>query len=135
MNIALFLPNWVGDVVMATPALRALRRHFAGAHFVGVCRPYVTDVLGGSTWLDTTLLRDRRGPWSNRWPAVAWRLRREKIDLAILFPNSFRSAFAAWLGGARRRLGFQRHFRGGLLNGPAGTVARRRRLAQAQPDY
>ena len=31
MHLAVFLPNWVGDAVMATPALRALRLHFPAA--------------------------------------------------------------------------------------------------------
>ena len=52
MNLTVFLPNWVGDAVMATPALRALRRHFAGARVVGVLRPYVAGVLEGGDWFD-----------------------------------------------------------------------------------
>jgi heptosyltransferase-2 len=43
------------------------------------------------------------------------RLRREKIDLAVLFPNSLRSALVAWLGGCRRRIGYDRYGRGRLL--------------------
>jgi heptosyltransferase-2 len=115
MKIALFLPNWIGDVVMATPTIRALRNHFGQARFLGVCRPYVAGVLEGSQWLDQAFFLDRRGPWRLRWPALAWKLRREKIDLAILFPNSFRSALVAWLGGSKRRIGFDRYLRGGLL--------------------
>ncbi len=70
MNLAVFLPNWVGDAVMATPALRALRQHFAGARLVGVLRPYVADVLEGAPWLDDHLFLDKRGPWARRWPAA-----------------------------------------------------------------
>jgi heptosyltransferase II len=47
MNIAVFLPSWVGDAVMATPALRALRSHYAEARMIGVMKPYVADVFGG----------------------------------------------------------------------------------------
>ena len=36
MKIAVFCPNWVGDLVMATPALYGIRRHFPGAEIVGV---------------------------------------------------------------------------------------------------
>jgi len=115
MNIALFLPNWIGDLVMATPAIRALRQHFGKARILGVCRPYVKDILEGSDWLDKVYCLDRQGPWSNRWPVLSWNLRHEQIDLAILFPNSFRSAFVAWLAGSKRRLGFNRHLRGPLL--------------------
>ncbi len=115
MNIALFLPNWIGDVVMATPALRALRRQFASARIVAVCRPYVAGVLEGAPWFNGYLFLDRQGPWAQRWPNVAWQLRRAQIDLAVLFPNSFRSGLAAWLGRCRRRVGFQRDGRGWLL--------------------
>src|SRR5438128_8722558 len=79
MKIAVFLPSWIGDVVMATPALQALRRHFREAYLLGVLKPYVAGVLQGSAWLDDHVFLDKRGPWANRWPAVAARLRRDKI--------------------------------------------------------
>ena len=79
MKIALFWPNWIGDAVMATPAVRALRDHFAGAHLVNVLRPYIAGVLEGSPWLDELLFLDTRGPWSRRWLAVAARLRRNQF--------------------------------------------------------
>lgn len=115
MNLALFLPNWIGDVVMATPAIRALREHFSSARILAVCRPYVMGVLEGAPWFDVVLPHDRKGPWPHRWPSVAWRLRRERIDCAVLFPNSFRSAWTAWLGGCARRIGFARGARGWML--------------------
>jgi heptosyltransferase-2 len=115
MNLAIFLPNWIGDVVMATPAIRALRAHFAPARCVAVCRPYVVDVVAGSPWFDSHLFLGRKGAWSQRWPAVAWQLRRAKIDLAVLLPNSFRTGLVAWLAGCKRRVGFNRYGRGTLL--------------------
>src|SRR5262245_34840903 len=115
MNIAVFWPNWIGDAVMATPAVRALRRRYPDARLVGVVRPYVAGVLDGAPWHDGLIEYDPRGPWSRRGPAAAWRLRQEGIDLAILFPNSFRAAAVAWLGGCRRRIGYARYGRGPLL--------------------
>ena len=116
MNIAVFLPNWVGDAVMATPAIRALRRHFPAARIIGVLRPYVSGVLEGTPWLDGQILLDTKGPWSRRWPAAAMALRRHRPDLAILFPNSIRSALVARLGGCRRRVGYARGGRNWLLS-------------------
>jgi heptosyltransferase-2 len=115
MKIAAFLPNWVGDVVMATPALRALREHHRGAEVVGVLKPYVAGVLEGSPWLDRLLYLDSRGPWAQRWPAIAARLRRARIDLAVLFSNTFRAGLVAWLAGCGRRVGYRRHGRDLLL--------------------
>jgi lipopolysaccharide heptosyltransferase II len=113
MRIALFLPNWIGDVVMATPAIRALRERYPAAEIVGVCKPYVADVVAGSPWFDRLVPLDGRGPWRKQWLAVAWHLRRP--DLSVLFTNTFRSALVARLAGSRRSIGFVRHGRGFLL--------------------
>ncbi len=115
MNIALFLPNWIGDAVMATPAVRAVRAHLPQAHITGICKPYVAGVFEGAPWLDEMVYLDQRGPWAQRWPAVAWRLRRKRAEVAVLFPNSFRSALVARLAGCQRRIGFRRYLRGWLL--------------------
>ena len=114
-RIAIFLPNWVGDAVMATPALRALRNHFPRSHVLGVLKPYIAGVLEGTSWLDSTLFLDPRGPVSERWRSVSSRLRKESVELAVLFPNSFHSAFVAWLGRCRRHVGYVRYSRGWLL--------------------
>jgi heptosyltransferase-2 len=106
MKIAIFWPNWIGDAVMATPAVRALREHFRDANFVHVLRPYVAGVLEGSPWKDKLIDIDAGSPLA---------LQQERIDLAILFPNSFRSALIAWLGRCRRRIGYRRNGRAWLL--------------------
>ena len=124
MKLAVFLPNWIGDEVIATPALRAIRNHFAGAEIVGVLRPYVADVLAGLDLVDRVVLHNPRA--SSGWPrqdhaeaparcSLVRQLRREQFDLAVLFPNSWRSAWLARLSGAKRRVGFARDGRGILL--------------------
>src|SRR5262249_53936613 len=138
MKIAVFLPNWIGDVVMATPALRALRRQFPDACIIAGCRSYVANVLEGCPWLDGRIHLDRRGPWARRWLAVAWRLRREKIDLAILFPNSFHAALVARLGGCGRRVGYRRYARGWLLTDRLHPIRNTRKRLVPSPivdDY
>jgi heptosyltransferase-2 len=115
MKIAVFWPNWIGDAVMATPAVRALRAFFPHAQFLNVLKPYIVGVLEGSPALDHRLVLDSHGPCRQRWPAATRRLRRQRVDLAVLFPNTFRSALVAWLGGCRRRVGFARYGRGVLL--------------------
>ena len=123
---------------MATPAVRALGAHFAGARLLSVHRPNIAGLLDGSPWSAASIALDSRGPWSRRWPAVAWRLRREPVDLAVLFPNSFRSALVARLGGCRRRAGFARYGRGPLLTDalpPRRDAAGRRFPSPVIDDY
>ncbi len=114
MKIAIVLPGWIGDAVMATPALRALRSHYRDAHFIGVLKPYVAGVLEGGDWFDEQIFADKSfGPTGVR--AVAEALQPRQVDLAVVFPNSFRSALTVWLGGCRRRVGYARYGRWPLL--------------------
>ena len=106
-SIVLFLPNWVGDVVMATPAIRAVREHLSAARLLAVCRPYVADTLAGSPWFDDAIL-------ARRSLEVVARLRSAQANVAVLFPNSFRSALVARLGGCRTVVGFARYLRDAL---------------------
>jgi heptosyltransferase-2 len=123
MNIIVFLPNWIGDVVMSTPMLRALRHHYGqDARIIGVMKPYVAEVLAGSPWIDEQIAYDPRagnGTW-----ALIRRLRRLAIDLAVILPSSFRHAAVAWLAGAKRRIGSDRNGRRFLLTDPV-TLRRR----------
>lgn len=115
MNVALFLPNWVGDAVMSTPAIRALRDHYRSSCVTAVLRPYIADVFSGAHWFDDMLFLDPKGASSQRWWPVAAALRKRRIDLAVLFPNSFHSAFTAWFGRCRERIGYALHGRARLL--------------------
>lgn len=116
MNLAVFLPNWIGDVVMATPVLRALRRRYADARIIGVMRPYVADVLAGSPWLDEHVFYNPKSPEKQlQSRAAIGQLRRFHPDMAVLLTNSFRTALFARLAGAKRRVGYVRYLRGLLL--------------------
>lgn len=135
MKIGIFLPNWVGDVVMATPMLRALRQHFSHARLVGVMRPYVAEVLAGTAWLDEAILCDRRDPARRGWPLVR-RLQRERFDVALLLPNSWRTALLARAAGARERIGYARGGRGCLLTRKLHPLKNGRRFAPVSAvDY
>ncbi|QDV35975.1 lipopolysaccharide heptosyltransferase II [Tautonia plasticadhaerens] len=116
MRIVVFCPNLVGDTVMATPTLRALRRGFPDARIVGLLKPNVSPTLDGAPWLDDRILFHPKAPLrEQRMAAVVARLREERFDLAVLLPNSIRSALMARLGGVGRRVGYARGGRGVLL--------------------
>src|SRR5262245_47017201 len=137
-TIALFLPNWVGDVVMATPAIRAVRNHFPAARLFADCRPYVAATIEGAPWLDDVILFDKQGPRDRREVAVIRRLRREHVDAALLLPNSIRSAAVAALGRCRRRIGIDMYGRAFLLTAalkPVRDASGRRIPSPAIDEY
>ena len=116
MKVVVFCPNLIGDTVMATPALRALRSAYPGARVLGVVKPHVAPTLDGTPWLDALIRHDPKAhDRRHRTPAVWRTLRAERADLAVLLPNSFRSALLAWSAGIRRRVGYDRGGRGLLL--------------------
>jgi heptosyltransferase-2 len=117
MNVCIFLPNWLGDLVMATPMLRAVRRHFGSdARLIGIMRPNLADLLEGTHWLDEQwYFNPRAKQLELRGWGVIRRMRRRRIDFALLLPNSLRTAIVARLGGARERVGYSRYYRGPLL--------------------
>ncbi|RMG00626.1 MAG: lipopolysaccharide heptosyltransferase II [Planctomycetota bacterium] len=117
MKIGLFLPNWLGDLVMAGPAVRAVRRRFGtGARIVGILRPNLADVFDGTDWLDEQWYFDPRDRDERVGTArLIRRMRRERFDTVVLFSNSLRTALIALFGGAKRRVGYARNGRGPLL--------------------
>ena len=116
MKIAVFCPNWVGDLVMATPALRGLRTQYPDAEIIGVMRSYLINLLDGTDLLDRSisLPHGKSSNFASNLSALR-QLQREKLDLAILLPNSLRSGVWGVLSGARQRIGFDRNARGWLL--------------------
>ena len=117
MHIAVILPRWVGDAVMATPLLRALRTHLGGdARITGVMRPVIADLLDGTEWIDEIVPYDRHGrnP-SSRFRAAARALRAARADVALVLPNSLSAAALAFAGAARRRVGQPGRWRRALL--------------------
>jgi heptosyltransferase-2 len=117
-RILVVQPSWVGDAVMATPALRALREHFPDAHISYLLRRYVKPIYAGMPWADKlityrtgkTRAKAGKGPFD-----LAARLRAGKFDLAILLPNSFKSALICKMAGIDRIVGYERDGRGFLL--------------------
>lgn len=108
-RIVAFVPNWVGDAVMFTPALRAIHARFPEAELALLARRAPAAALTPNPWTDRVLIDD------GSVRSSAARLRAEPFDLAVLGPNSFRSAWTARRGGVRRRVGYARGGRGWLL--------------------
>lgn len=100
--------NWVGDAVMTTPALRAVRRHFPGAGITLLAKPWVTPVFKNSPDIDCVMVYDANGRHAG--PMGLWRLsqeiRRRRFDLAISLQNAFEAALLAFLARIPRRMGF-----------------------------
>ena len=123
-TLAVRLPNWLGDTVMAVPCVRALRETFHEARLV-LAGPWAT-LLAQQGLADALVTYPRA--WAGRL-AAADSVRGFAADTALLLPNSIESALAAWYWGARRRVGFESGGRGLLLTlAPALPEPRRHQI-------
>ena len=117
-SVLVMAPNWLGDTVMAMPAIGDVRRRFPSARLVVAARPAVADFFRLVPFVDELVILQ----WSGRWwqrrvlAADAGRLRQVDADLAILLPNSFASAWLARQAGIAERWGYGSDMRAPLLS-------------------
>jgi len=106
-QVVLMPPNWLGDVILAQPSLRALASFYQEDELV----------VFGRTWLPELLpflnLNHDRVSYVNELP--------KRADAAYLFPNSLRSALQAFRARAKQSVGFRREGRGIFLTHPYTT--------------
>jgi heptosyltransferase II len=116
-RIAVVAPNWLGDAVMALPAIDAVRRHRPGAVLVAAARASIAPLFRMVRGVDETVVCEAGGGWRGvaGWARDAKALEASRADVAILLPNSFRSAWTARRAGVPERWGFAADLRGRLL--------------------
>ena len=104
MRLLVRTPNWLGDVVMALPALAALRAHFPRAALSAAAPRPLAPLLAAAPGVDEVVGLTRGGPGGRRSEAEA--LRRGAFDVVVLLPGSFGSAWTARRAGIPERWGF-----------------------------
>jgi heptosyltransferase II len=117
VKILIRATNWVGDAIMALPALRHVRASFPEAHISILARPYVADIYRHQQIADEFIAYDAQGlhaGFSGR-ERLAKELRAQKFDVALLLQNAFDAAWLAWRAGIPRRIGYARDGRSFLL--------------------
>jgi heptosyltransferase II len=109
--------NWLGDLVMSLPALKAVRRAFPHARLSVLIKSELASFFDGAEWLDELIpyrVGRSLGGLADRRHVVA-EIRSRRFDLAIVFPRSFESAFWTALARVPHRVGFAADGRGLML--------------------
>jgi heptosyltransferase-2 len=108
-EILVWLPSPMGDAVLSTPALRAIRKRFGSSRITFLANPVARSVLTPSAFNDAWI--EAHGTPV----AIAAQLRTHKFTHAILLKNSFAAALAVFLARIPSRIGYAREKRGFLL--------------------
>ncbi|HHN78251.1 MAG TPA: glycosyltransferase family 9 protein [Phycisphaerales bacterium] len=118
-RLLIVLPSWVGDAVMATPALVRIRRALPGAFIGGLARPGIDRLLEGLTTPEGHTVIDEfhigrpTGVLGPKFTAA--KIRPRRYTAALLLTGSFSTALTARIAGIPRRVGYDRDARGFLL--------------------
>jgi len=127
-------PNWIGDVVMSTPALGSLRAAFPTSEIVLAANPVVSELMSPHPFCDGVIVFDKKGPHGGI--GGLWKFSRllagERFDLAILFQNAIEAAIVVRLAGIKMRGGYNTDGRGLLLTHAVRVTKEARRLHHIQ---
>ena len=119
-SLLVVMPTWVGDCVMAIPALRAFRLLYPDAHIAVLIKEGSLSIVEDCPYVDQ-IIPIRKRPKSHDEPKgsgpvkLASYLAKQNFDTAVLLPNSFRTALLARMALIPRRIGYERDGRGFLL--------------------
>jgi len=107
----------IGDVLLSTPVIKALREKFPQAYIAMLVAPYARDIVEGNPYLDEVIIYDRDGKHKSwrRTIKFAGGLKKKKFDLAVILHPSNRLHLVTFLAGIPFRLGYDRKL-GFLVN-------------------
>ncbi len=125
--------NWIGDAVLTTPALTAIRKGFPKAKIALLVKPAIAELLHHHPAVDEIVLYRDPGPYAGLGGklTLARLLRRGRYDLAILLQNAFEAAAITALAGIPNRYGYATDGRSLLLTHRIPLTPKIRRKHQA----
>ena len=106
----------IGDVLLSTPVIKALRQKYPQAYISMLVSPYARDIVENNPYLDEVIIYDKdikHKSWM-RSLQFASRLKKKKFDLAVILHPINRMHLLTFLAGIPERLGYKRKF--GFLN-------------------
>ncbi|MDD5561076.1 MAG: lipopolysaccharide heptosyltransferase II [Candidatus Omnitrophica bacterium] len=109
----------IGDVLLSTPVIKALRDKYPQAYISMIVAPYARDIVEGNPYLDEIIIYDKDNKHKGWLHSLkfARKLRKKRFDLAVILHPTNRMHLLLFLTGIPKRLGYKRKF--GFLNNPA----------------
>jgi heptosyltransferase-2 len=123
-HLVILAPNWLGDAVMALPAIADVRRAAPSATIVVAARPAIAPLFDLVPDVNGTIVLDRQPRGMSSWRSLGSELAARDFDTALLLPNSVHAALIASRAGIPERWGYRTNWRGTLLTRVVPTVSR-----------
>lgn len=126
-------PNWIGDAVMALPALEALKTLYKNSDITVLAKGRTVPVFQNNPHISEIIEYDdkqRHSGISGRIK-LGGEIKRRGFDTAVLFQNAFDAAFLSFISGIPKRVGYARDFRSKLLTNAIPVTDEIKRVHQA----
>lgn len=116
-RLVILSPNWLGDAVMALPAIADLRRAAPDAQIAVAARPAIAPLFRLVPDVNDTIVLSKPAAIHDvgRWRALGAELAGGEFDTALLFPNSMHAALLVSRAAIPERWGYRTGWRGSLL--------------------
>ncbi len=110
--------NWVGDAIMTTPVIRAIKKKYPHSHVTLLSKPWVAPVFFNNPYIDEIMVYDDKNRHTKGMGTLrlAKDLRQKKFDIAVLMQNAFEAGLITFFAGIPIRLGYNTDGRGLLLH-------------------
>jgi len=124
--------NWIGDAIMTTPAIRAIRKAFPVARITLLAKPWVIPVFESSPHVDDLMVYDEKGRHGGMVGKVrlARDLGRVGFEASILLQNAVEAAIITRMAGIPIRLGYDTDARRLLLTHAVRTIPEIKKVHQ-----
>lgn len=102
----------IGDVLLSTPVIKALKKAFPQSYIAAMVRPYARDIVLGNPYLDEVIIYDKYGAEQPFWNSIkfARALRRKRFDSVLVLHPTNRQHLVSFLAGIKKRVGFNLKF-------------------------
>ena len=116
-NILIVRTDRIGDVVLTTPVISALRENYPHARLSIMVTPQTKEIVEGNPYLDSVIILDRKKTHKNfgRLLKFILDLREKKFDLAIILHTKKMTNLICFLAGIPQRVGYRNEKFGFLL--------------------
>ena len=117
-SIIVRMPNWVGELIMATPILEDLRTTLPNAEITAMCLSHIAPLLEHDPAIDKLFHFSKSKKFFRRIEErnIVEKLKKGRYDLGIILTNSFSSAWHFWRGNVHNKTGFKTHYRTPFLD-------------------
>jgi len=123
-NILIVRTDRIGDVVLSTPAIKAISQSYPGARISVLVTPATFDLVNGNPYVDEILIDDRQGRHKDLFGflLLAREIRLKQFDLVIIFHTKRRYNLVCYTAGVPYRLGYKNNKLGSLLTHPLKDI-------------